>query len=137
MQIRIGGKNVLRAALTRALHFTMTFLLAALGARKIRSLLSANFETHAPEPYPPAEGDCFARFLRTRLPRAMMGRACSVSRRKPRTESLALKPGAHEGHVDWERPEAIRRIGLAPPIQGPCLAHQGWRFAPPFRRLRP
>src|SRR5207248_4904415 len=32
------------------------------------------------------------------------------SRRKPRGEWLALKPGAHEGYVDWERTEAIRRM---------------------------
>ena len=32
------------------------------------------------------------------------------SRRKPRAEWLALKPGAHEGYVDWERAEAIRRM---------------------------
>jgi DNA invertase Pin-like site-specific DNA recombinase len=32
------------------------------------------------------------------------------SRRKPRGEWLALKPGAHEGYVDWERAEAIRRM---------------------------
>jgi len=32
----------------------------------------------------------------------------------------------------------LLRRGLAPPIQGPCLAHQGWRFAPPrFARLWP
>ena len=30
------------------------------------------------------------------------------SRRKPRGEWLALRPGAHEGYVDWERAEAIR-----------------------------
>jgi hypothetical protein len=30
----------------------------------------------------------------------------------------------------------LLRRGLAPPIQGPCLAHQGWRFAPP-RYARP
>jgi DNA invertase Pin-like site-specific DNA recombinase len=29
---------------------------------------------------------------------------------KPREESLALKPGAHEGYLDWERAEAIRRM---------------------------
>ena len=29
-------------------------------------------------------------------------------RRKPRQEWLALRPGAHEGYVDWERAEAIR-----------------------------
>jgi DNA invertase Pin-like site-specific DNA recombinase len=32
------------------------------------------------------------------------------SRRKPRAEWLALRPGAHEGYVDWERAEAIRKM---------------------------
>ena len=32
------------------------------------------------------------------------------SRRKPRGEWLALRPGAHEGYVDWERAEAIRSM---------------------------
>jgi DNA invertase Pin-like site-specific DNA recombinase len=32
------------------------------------------------------------------------------SRRKPRGEWLTLKPGAHEGYLDWERAEAIRRM---------------------------
>ena len=32
------------------------------------------------------------------------------SRRKPRGQWLALMPGAHEGYVDWERAEAIRRM---------------------------
>src|SRR3989440_9474047 len=36
--------------------------------------------------------------------------ACSRSRRKPREEWLALHPGMHEGYVDWERSEAIRRM---------------------------
>jgi hypothetical protein len=31
------------------------------------------------------------------------------SRRKPRAERLALIPGVHEGYVDWERAQAIRR----------------------------
>jgi hypothetical protein len=30
------------------------------------------------------------------------------SRRKPRREWLALRPGTHEGYVEWERAEAIR-----------------------------
>ncbi len=30
--------------------------------------------------------------------------------RKPRAEWLALKPGNHEGYVDWERAEAIRNM---------------------------
>ena len=32
------------------------------------------------------------------------------ARRKPRAEWLALKPGAHEGYVDWDRAEAIRAM---------------------------
>jgi DNA invertase Pin-like site-specific DNA recombinase len=36
--------------------------------------------------------------------------ACSRSRRKPREEWLALRPGTHQGYVDWERSEAIRRM---------------------------
>ena len=32
------------------------------------------------------------------------------ARRKAATEWLALKPGTHEGYVDWERAEAIRRM---------------------------
>ncbi|HVM77423.1 MAG TPA: recombinase family protein [Stellaceae bacterium] len=31
-------------------------------------------------------------------------------RRKPRQEWLTLQPGAHEGYVDWERSEAIRKM---------------------------
>ena len=34
----------------------------------------------------------------------------SGSRRKPREEWLALHPGAHEGYVDWERSETIRKM---------------------------
>ena len=30
--------------------------------------------------------------------------------RRPRDEWLALKPGAHEGYIDWERAEAIRAM---------------------------
>jgi hypothetical protein len=38
------------------------------------------------------------------------------SRRKPRDEWLALRPGTHEGYVDWEQAEAIRKMvsGNAP-----------------------
>jgi hypothetical protein len=32
------------------------------------------------------------------------------TRVRPRDEWLALHPGAHEGYVDWERSEAIRRM---------------------------
>jgi DNA invertase Pin-like site-specific DNA recombinase len=31
-------------------------------------------------------------------------------RRKPREEWLALKPGMHEGYVEWDRAEAIRKM---------------------------
>ena len=31
-------------------------------------------------------------------------------RTKPREQWLALKPGAHEGYVDWNRAEAIRQL---------------------------
>jgi DNA invertase Pin-like site-specific DNA recombinase len=31
-------------------------------------------------------------------------------RRKPRSEWLALRPGAHEGYLDWDRSEAIRKM---------------------------
>lgn len=31
-------------------------------------------------------------------------------RRRPRAEWLALQPGAHDGYVDWEQAEAIRRM---------------------------
>ena len=37
-------------------------------------------------------------------------RARARIRRKPRAEWLTLKPGAHEGYVEWERAEAIRRM---------------------------
>jgi DNA invertase Pin-like site-specific DNA recombinase len=33
-----------------------------------------------------------------------------VSRRKARDEWLALQPGTHEGYVEWERAEAIRKM---------------------------
>ena len=32
------------------------------------------------------------------------------TRRKPRTEWLALKPGAHQGYIDWDHAEAIRTM---------------------------
>ena len=32
------------------------------------------------------------------------------ARRKPRAEWLALQPGAHEGYINWERAEAIRKM---------------------------
>jgi DNA invertase Pin-like site-specific DNA recombinase len=32
------------------------------------------------------------------------------ARRRARTEWLALKPGTHEGYVDWDRAEAIRQM---------------------------
>jgi DNA invertase Pin-like site-specific DNA recombinase len=40
-------------------------------------------------------------------------------RRKLRTEWLALKPGAHDGYVDWERAEAIRVADIYVGASGP------------------
>jgi DNA invertase Pin-like site-specific DNA recombinase len=37
-------------------------------------------------------------------------RSHARSRRKPREEWLALRPGTHEGYLDWERSETIRRM---------------------------
>jgi Recombinase len=37
-------------------------------------------------------------------------RSCARSRRKPREEWLALRLGAHEGYLDWERSETIRKM---------------------------
>lgn len=36
--------------------------------------------------------------------------AKSRARRKPRTDWLTLQPGAHEGYLDWDRAEAIRKM---------------------------
>lgn len=58
-----------RASLVRALHYTMTCLLAGLGPRGTRELLEAYFEGHPPEPFAAVEADCFARFLLAQLPR--------------------------------------------------------------------
>jgi hypothetical protein len=47
------------------------------------------------------------------------------SRRRSRTEWLVLKSGAHEGYVDWERAEAIRRMvsfGPDSPLKTPRVA---------------
>jgi DNA invertase Pin-like site-specific DNA recombinase len=41
---------------------------------------------------------------------ASPGFGTSAVRRKDREEWLALKPGAHEGYVSWERAEAIRKM---------------------------
>lgn len=60
-----------RANLARALHYTMTSLLAALGAQETNALLDVYFDQHPPEPFAAVEADGFARFLRqglTRLP---------------------------------------------------------------------
>lgn len=44
------------------------------------------------------------------------------SRRKPRDEWLALRPGAHEGYVDWQQAEAIRKMVSA---NAPASRHHG------------
>jgi DNA invertase Pin-like site-specific DNA recombinase len=58
----------------------------------------------------PAYGGAYA-YGKTRAVTGYDGarvRVTSVPR--PRAEWLALKPGAHEGYVDWERAEAIRQM---------------------------
>jgi len=54
----------------------------------------------------PAYGGAYA-YGKTRT---SAGFGASATRRKDRDEWLALKPGAHEGYVSWERAEAIRKM---------------------------
>ncbi|MGX0905096.1 DNA invertase Pin-like site-specific DNA recombinase [Roseovarius sp. MBR-79] len=54
----------------------------------------------------PAYGGAYA-YGKTRT---STGFGASATRRKDRDEWLALKPGAHEGYVSWERAEAIRKM---------------------------
>src|ERR687894_542649 len=56
----------------------------------------------------PAYGGAYA-YGRTRVAVRYGGTGARPGiRRKPRGEWLALRPGTHEGYVDWERAEAIR-----------------------------
>ena len=55
--------------------------------------------------------------------------ARAKSRRKPREEWLALRPGTHEGYVDWERSEAIRRMVSDNPKQPASRRRQARRRA--------
>ncbi|MCE2476196.1 MAG: recombinase family protein [Alphaproteobacteria bacterium] len=58
----------------------------------------------------PAYGGAYA-YGKTGVEASYDGTQARVRQRhKPRSEWLALKPGAHEGYVDWERAEAIRRM---------------------------
>ena len=58
----------------------------------------------------PAYGGAYAYGKTTVEPGYDGVRARARIRRKPRSEWLTLKPGAHEGYVDWDRAEAIRRM---------------------------
>ena len=58
----------------------------------------------------PAYGGAYAYGKTTVEPGYDGARARARIRRKPRAEWLTLKPGAHEGYVDWERAEAMRRM---------------------------
>src|SRR3954468_4265865 len=56
----------------------------------------------------PAYGGAYA-YGRSRVTASYDAAAAKARvRRTPRSEWLALKPGAHEGYVEWERAEAIR-----------------------------
>jgi len=55
-----------RASLTRALRYTMTALLAGLGARVTHELVDSFCAEHDPDSYPAVEADAFARYLRAR-----------------------------------------------------------------------
>lgn len=57
-----------RASLARALHYTLTSLLAGVGSHNTHALLDAYCEMHPPEPFAAVEADSFAHFLRARLP---------------------------------------------------------------------
>ena len=58
----------------------------------------------------PAYGGAYA-YGRTGVSVAYEGAVAKMRpRRKPREEWLALKPGAHEGYVGWDRAEAIRTM---------------------------
>ena len=58
----------------------------------------------------PVYGGAYA-YGKTRAVTGYNGSGMRVrSRRKPRSEWLALKPGAHDGYVDWDRAEAIRKM---------------------------
>jgi DNA invertase Pin-like site-specific DNA recombinase len=58
----------------------------------------------------PAYGGAYAYGKKGVAVRYDSGGAHSTRRSKPRGEWLTLKPGAHEGYVDWERAEAIRKM---------------------------
>ncbi len=58
----------------------------------------------------PAYGGAYA-YGRTRAAASYDAAGCKArARRTPRAEWLALKPGAHQGYVDWDRAEAIRAM---------------------------
>lgn len=56
-----------KANLARALRYTMTALLAGLGARGTQELLEAYFDLQPPEPFAALEADAFAQFLLARV----------------------------------------------------------------------
>jgi DNA invertase Pin-like site-specific DNA recombinase len=78
----------------------------------------------------PAYGGAYA-YGKTGIAAQYDGAGARVgTRRKPREEWLALKPGTHEGYLDWDRAEALRqmvrkndqRVGShGPPRRGAAL----------------
>ncbi len=58
----------------------------------------------------PAYGGAYA-YGKTGVAAHLGGSGVKVcARRKPREDWLALQPGTHEGYVDWDRAEAIRKM---------------------------
>ena len=58
----------------------------------------------------PAYGGAYA-YGRTGVSTGYGGAGAKArARRKPRAEWLALRPGAHQGYIDWDRAEAIRAM---------------------------
>ena len=58
----------------------------------------------------PAYGGTYAYGKSCSVMRYDGGVAHAVTRSKPRDEWLALRPGTHEGYIDWDRAEAIRTM---------------------------
>ena len=68
------------------------------------------YSTHPPVHRQPRLWRCLCLRQDRRVGRYNGSGAKARPRRKAREEWLALQPGAHEGYVDWDRAEAIRKM---------------------------